>query len=1168
MTSVNTNIAAITALRNLQQTQSLLEGTQNRISTGLKIGEAKDNAAYWSISTTLRSDNKSLATVKDALSLGSATVDTAYQGLNKAKDVLDEIKSKLTAASQDGVDRSKIQAEIAELQKQLKSIATSASFSGENWLSVNSDSPSFNASKSIVSSFSRDASGSVTLGSIGIDISDVKLFDTAGGGKGILDKAKALTDANGVALTVGGKDAAADPSVTALGFPAIASTGIAASPEKSAVATLGTLNLASVTPGDRLRFTLSVDNMGGTVNIKTDDLLAANGNLTTITQTIQTAVNTALGGTNKATVAIDATTKAVTITSASTGVNSSVAVGVTQTLNGDGSVTAMGGLLTAASLPAPASGTGTKASGTLGTFTAPSTALSKAEQTLTGTYTMTATQASQVLTGIKDSTTANAGDKFTFKLALNGGNPQTVEVTLQGQTYTSSQLKDAINTRLTAMGLNTSVVATSTASSAANANDGTITFTSVDSGAGQKVVVSDIGGTVASTGATVGTATAGTGGLNVGDTVAFKVTYGTTTKSISYTIVSDDMTGGNGLAAWATKNKPTAAELQALLQKKIDDVFAGTTFNDVAGGTPYTQGDIVLANDLSKISTKNNVGAAENLALKDLTLTRSGRTTPANGVAGLAANANAATGTGYRIRIGDSVSFKVQYGSDTKTIAHTFSAADFSTTLVNGKPGIASGWATPGQPTATEWKASLQRLVDDAFFGTQYSGKANTGSVNYTYQEGDITMTVGANGANSIGVETKKTGKDMTVGIYGIVNKIAGAGTAAQNTFGLAAQTTGTSTTGIVAQGAQTAAAFTIGTFDNANITGADTISFRLNVNGVQQDVSITTDGFLGANNVGYDRSRFQTKMQAALDTAFAASPDSQVTFNIDQNNVMTLTTKKEGENALIAISAVQASDGDSATTSKAGLENITLNTPVAQGLAAVAGTKASLTSGGTFTGPQTLGDTDKISFSVTVDNTTTRIDIDKARVNAALNRTDGKITDAAAYATVLTSAFNASAVGNGVLNATATGNTLNIAKVAAGGSLSVSGVTSSSGVADTVSIDTIDISDKKLRDLGVNSSNQSKVFAAYISVVNDAINNVTTAASNLGSLAKRIDLQQTFVSTMMDTIDKGVGKLVDADLSEESTRLQALQTKQQLGVQTLSIANQSAQSILALFRG
>src|ERR1051325_11472942 len=112
MASIMTNVSAMTALKSLNATNSALETTQARISTGFKVGEAKDNAAYWSIATTMRSDNKALSTVQDALGLGAAMVDVAYTGLTKSVDVLDEIKTKLVAARQPGVDRSKIQSEV------------------------------------------------------------------------------------------------------------------------------------------------------------------------------------------------------------------------------------------------------------------------------------------------------------------------------------------------------------------------------------------------------------------------------------------------------------------------------------------------------------------------------------------------------------------------------------------------------------------------------------------------------------------------------------------------------------------------------------------------------------------------------------------------------------------------------------------------------------------------------------------------------------------------------------------------------------------------------------------------------------------------------------------------------------------------------------------------
>jgi flagellin len=87
------------------------------------------------------------------------------------------------------------------------------------------------------------------------------------------------------------------------------------------------------------------------------------------------------------------------------------------------------------------------------------------------------------------------------------------------------------------------------------------------------------------------------------------------------------------------------------------------------------------------------------------------------------------------------------------------------------------------------------------------------------------------------------------------------------------------------------------------------------------------------------------------------------------------------------------------------------------------------------------------------------------------------------------------------------------------------------------------------------------------ITNVDTALKSMTTAASDLGAAKKRVGLQQDFVSSLMDAIERGVGQLVDADMNEESTRLQALQVQQQLGIQALSIANQNSQSILSLFR-
>ncbi|MCB1378748.1 MAG: flagellin [Alphaproteobacteria bacterium] len=199
MASIMTNVSAMTALQSLNSTNKNLSITQGRISTGYRVASAEDNAAYWSIATTMRSDNGALSTVKDALGLGAATIDVAYTGMNAAIDVAKEIKNKLVAARQPGIDREKVQAEIGELQNQLVNIGDSSIFSGENWLSVDSSDAAYNSIKTIVASFSRSG-GSISIGTISVDLTTTELFDSADQ-SGILDSEDTTTN-GGVTYSV------------------------------------------------------------------------------------------------------------------------------------------------------------------------------------------------------------------------------------------------------------------------------------------------------------------------------------------------------------------------------------------------------------------------------------------------------------------------------------------------------------------------------------------------------------------------------------------------------------------------------------------------------------------------------------------------------------------------------------------------------------------------------------------------------------------------------------------------------------------------------------------------------------------------------------------------------------------------------------------------------
>jgi flagellin len=89
----------------------------------------------------------------------------------------------------------------------------------------------------------------------------------------------------------------------------------------------------------------------------------------------------------------------------------------------------------------------------------------------------------------------------------------------------------------------------------------------------------------------------------------------------------------------------------------------------------------------------------------------------------------------------------------------------------------------------------------------------------------------------------------------------------------------------------------------------------------------------------------------------------------------------------------------------------------------------------------------------------------------------------------------------------------------------------------------------------------------ATTAIVDTAITAVTDALSTLGTQSKSLGRQISFVNKLQDALEAGVGNLVDADLAKESAKLTALQTKQQLGVQALSIANSSSQTLLSLFR-
>jgi flagellin len=176
----------MTALQTLRSISQGLATTQNRISTGQRVATASDNAAYWSIATSMRADNAALSAVSDSLGLSAATVDTQYTALTTVlgsggNSGLNKLEALLVEAKTAGIDRTKIQSEVTQIQQDMKNTANSATFNGVNWLSTNATTP---ATVGLVSSFSR-VGGTPTINSIQVTVANYSLYTNTQGG--ILD---------------------------------------------------------------------------------------------------------------------------------------------------------------------------------------------------------------------------------------------------------------------------------------------------------------------------------------------------------------------------------------------------------------------------------------------------------------------------------------------------------------------------------------------------------------------------------------------------------------------------------------------------------------------------------------------------------------------------------------------------------------------------------------------------------------------------------------------------------------------------------------------------------------------------------------------------------------------------------------------------------------------
>ena len=178
MSSLLTNTSAMTALQNLSMTQKDLSKTQGQISSGLAVANASDNAAYWSIATSMKSDVSALGAVSNALNLGASVLNTATSAMNSVETILKQMKADIVTAQTSGTNSTQVQSDITAQQQSLISVMNSASFNGVNLLDGSTD------KTNIVDSFSRSGTSSTTTGVLTVNTSGIALGASGTSGTG------------------------------------------------------------------------------------------------------------------------------------------------------------------------------------------------------------------------------------------------------------------------------------------------------------------------------------------------------------------------------------------------------------------------------------------------------------------------------------------------------------------------------------------------------------------------------------------------------------------------------------------------------------------------------------------------------------------------------------------------------------------------------------------------------------------------------------------------------------------------------------------------------------------------------------------------------------------------------------------------------------------------
>ncbi|MGN0931678.1 flagellin N-terminal helical domain-containing protein [Falsigemmobacter intermedius] len=177
MSSINTNTQAMNALSTLRDVNKNLSTTQERIATGLKITSAKDNAAYYSISETMKGDSGMYSSIQEGLTLTANSLKTARLGAETFVDMINEFTEQVAFGQAGAMNHADIDKQLKELVSQLETVLEQSTFNGENW--VNGDRSTAGTAVNAVTGVSRATDGTLAVTTMSVKGVDLKAIHTA-----------------------------------------------------------------------------------------------------------------------------------------------------------------------------------------------------------------------------------------------------------------------------------------------------------------------------------------------------------------------------------------------------------------------------------------------------------------------------------------------------------------------------------------------------------------------------------------------------------------------------------------------------------------------------------------------------------------------------------------------------------------------------------------------------------------------------------------------------------------------------------------------------------------------------------------------------------------------------------------------------------------------------